>query len=143
MIKWKSLIIIAEFMNDDDKTKTMVPEDMNQDNTEDTNETMVTENVSTDEADKVKDDKSTVVSIPNNWIELIDGKFKCSECENENVPETNTAEGTVVADLEQIKADLKQFPTKVIYGICPVCGMEFVFRLVNDKLYLEPSELMK
>jgi|SRR6185369_1731429 len=81
--------------------------------------------------------------VPSTWIKLVNGKFTCSECENEVEPETNTIEGVVKADLEQIKADLVQFPTKVIYGICPVCGMEFVFRLKGDDLYLEPSDLEK
>ena len=80
---------------------------------------------------------------PETWLAITDGKFKCSECDNEVEPETNTIEGVVKADLEQIKADLTEFPTKVIYGICPVCGMEFVFRLKNDQLFLEPSDLEK
>lgn len=82
-------------------------------------------------------------SVPSTWIEIVEGKFKCSECENEIEPETNTIEGTVTADLEQIKADLKQYPSKVIYATCSVCGMEFVFRLKDEKLYLEPSDLEK
>lgn len=78
-----------------------------------------------------------------NWIEIKDGKFICSECQNESQPETNTIEGTVVADLTQIQTDLEQFPTKVVYATCPVCGMEFVFKLMNGKLYLEPSDMEK
>ncbi|MEO6729421.1 MAG: hypothetical protein ABIM99_05885 [Candidatus Dojkabacteria bacterium] len=81
--------------------------------------------------------------IPETWIKLVDGKFICSECENAVEPETNTIEGVVKADLDQIKADLKLYPTKVVYGICPVCGMEFVFRLKGDDLFLEPSDLEK
>jgi len=81
--------------------------------------------------------------VKDNWIKIADGKFICSECENESEPETNTEEGTVTANLDQIKADLKEFPTKVVYGICPICGMEFVFKLVDEELYLEPSELQK
>jgi len=81
--------------------------------------------------------------VPATWIKLVNGKFTCSECENEVEPETNTIEGVVKADLDQIKADLKLYPTKVVYGICPVCGMEFVFRLKGDDLYLEPSDLEK
>ncbi|MFS8131448.1 MAG: hypothetical protein ACMG57_05750 [Candidatus Dojkabacteria bacterium] len=81
--------------------------------------------------------------VPSTWLKLENGKFKCSECENEVEPETNTIEGVVKADLDQIKADLTQYPTKVIYGICPVCGMEYVFRLKGGNLYLEPSDLEK
>jgi hypothetical protein len=96
----------------------------------------------------INDDQNDVQStnptgVPENWIKLTDGKFICSECENESEPETNTVEGTVTADLAQIKEDLTQFPSKIIYGICPVCGMEFVFKMQNDELYLEPSELEK
>lgn len=76
-------------------------------------------------------------------LKIVDGKFTCSECENEVEPETNTIEGVVKADLEQIKSDLEQFPTKVVYGICPVCGMEFVFRYKDGELWLEPSDLEK
>jgi hypothetical protein len=83
------------------------------------------------------------VTVPSNWIPVIDGKFTCSECENTSVPETNTVEGTVEADVEKVKSDLIAFPSKIIYGICPVCGMEFVFRQKNDALYMEPSELEK
>lgn len=78
-----------------------------------------------------------------NWISINDGKFICSECENESAPETNTFEGVVTADLAQIQAELDEFPTKIIYGICPVCGMEYVFRQNNSSLYLEPSDLEK
>ena len=78
-----------------------------------------------------------------NWIQIVDGQFTCSECENTSAPETNTFEGVVSADLTQIQADIEEFPTKVIYGICPVCGMEYVFRLSNESLYLEPSDLEK
>ncbi len=81
--------------------------------------------------------------VPTNWIAIKDGKFICGECENASAPETNTEEGTVVADLEQIKKDLTQFPTKIIYGVCPVCGMEYTFRLADDDLYLEASDLEK
>lgn len=87
--------------------------------------------------------QDTSSSIKPNWIKVNDGKFICSECENESAPETNTEEGTVPADTEKIKEDLKQSPTKVIYGICPVCGMEYVFKQANDELYMEPSEMEK
>ncbi len=79
-------------------------------------------------------------NVKSNWIKLSDSSFVCSECDNEGEILTNTIEGLVKADLEQIKADLTEFPTKVIYGVCPTCGMEFVFRLSEGDLYLEPSE---
>lgn len=75
----------------------------------------------------------------SNWIKIINGQFTCSECENGGVPLVSTAEGMVEANLEDIKNDLKNFPTKIIYGVCPVCGMEYIFRLVGEDLYLEPS----
>ncbi len=78
-------------------------------------------------------------TILANWIKVVDGKFTCPECENSDVIMTNTAEGIVEANLEQIKKDLTEFPTKVIYGICNVCGMEYIFRLHNGELYLEPT----
>ncbi len=81
---------------------------------------------------------------PANWIEISDdGEFICSECGNKSAPETNTENGTVTADLQSVKKDLEQYPTKIIYGICPVCGMEFTFKHSEGKLFLEPSEMMK
>lgn len=73
------------------------------------------------------------------WIQIIDGKFTCTECENESVPETNTPEGIVEADIDAIHADLEQYPTKIVYGICPVCGMEYIFKIVDGNLWLQPS----
>lgn len=78
--------------------------------------------------------------VNQDWIKIIEGKCSCNECENEFKPLTNTAEGLVEADIESIQSDLEEFPTKVIYGVCPVCGMEYIFRLVENELYLEPSE---
>lgn len=81
---------------------------------------------------------------PANWIEISnDGEFICSECGNKSAPETNTENGTITADLQSVKKDLEQYPTKIIYGICPVCGMEFTFKHSQGKLFLEPSEMMK
>lgn len=77
--------------------------------------------------------------IPSEWLEIKDGKFICSECENDVEPQTMTTEGIVDANLDEIKSDLEEFSTKVMYAICPVCGMEYVFRLVEGDLYLEPS----
>lgn len=78
--------------------------------------------------------------IAENWIKLTDGKFICPECENESRPLVTTIEGTVEADLDAIKKELEEFPTKVIYAVCPVCGMEYVLHLVDSELYMEPSE---
>lgn len=87
---------------------------------------------------------STEPIIPASWLEITDdGEFICGECSNKSAPETNTENGTVVADLMIVKSDLKQYPAKVIYGICPICAMEYTFKLKNDKLFLEPSEMMK
>jgi ABC-type Zn2+ transport system substrate-binding protein/surface adhesin len=77
------------------------------------------------------------------WLEIKDGKFVCAECENEVEPETNSVEGVVKANLEEIKSDLAQYPTKVVYGICSVCGMEYIFRHKDDKLFLEKSDMEK
>ena len=74
------------------------------------------------------------------WIKLVNGQFTCPECENTSAPETNTVDGIVEADLDEIKSDLEQYPTKVIYGICPVCGMEYVFKHEDGDLFLEPSD---
>lgn len=83
-------------------------------------------------------------STPANWIPISsDGEFICSECGNKSAPETNTENGTVTADLEKVKADLTQYPNKIIYGICPVCGMEFTFKHKDSGIFLEPSEMMK
>lgn len=75
----------------------------------------------------------------SNWIKITNKKFTCSECENDSTPLVSTADGMQDADIAKIIEDLKNFPTKVIYGICPVCGMEYIFRLVQEDLYLEPS----
>lgn len=93
----------------------------------------------------VQDDSqvSSDSAVPSEWIKIEDGLFVCSECENESAPETNTIEGTVTANINEIKADLEQYPTKVVYATCPVCGMEYVFKLHNNDLYLEPSDLEK
>lgn len=74
------------------------------------------------------------------WIKLVDGKFSCPECENEVSPLTNTTDGMVEANLEEIKKDLEMYPTKVIYAVCPVCGMEYIFHLDQGELWLEPSD---
>jgi hypothetical protein len=87
----------------------------------------------------------SVMSVKPNWIEVKDGKFVCSECENESAPETNTAEGVVTANLDEIKSKFVSNPGKslTIYGICPVCGMEYEFRHLDGNLYLEPSAMVK
>lgn len=74
------------------------------------------------------------------WIKIIEGEFHCPECENISKPETNTVDGIVEADLDEILAELEEFPSKITYGICPVCGMEYVFKNVDGNLWLEPSD---
>ena len=76
----------------------------------------------------MEDTTVTSATTHNDWIKVTDGKFVCSECENESAPETNTVDGTVTADTEKILNDLKEFPSKIIYGSCPVCGMEYTFK---------------
>jgi hypothetical protein len=34
-------------------------------------------------------------------------------------------------------------PTKVILGLCPVCALEYRFRLADGELYLEAFETEK
>lgn len=82
--------------------------------------------------------------VGENWIELSDsGTFVCSECENESVPQRNTIDGQVDANIEEISKELADYPTSIIYGICPVCGMEYEFKSIEGKLYLKPSEMLK
>lgn len=76
----------------------------------------------------------------SNWVKIENGKFICPECENEVEPETNTVDGIVKADLNEVTKDLTDQPTKIIYAICPVCGMEYEFKLVDGELWLKPSE---
>lgn len=84
-------------------------------------------------------------SVGSNWIKVNDGKFECSECGYTNAPETNTSEGVVTADLNEVKNRLESNPNSSlsIYGICPTCAMEYTFRLHNGELYLEPSDMQK
>jgi transcription elongation factor Elf1 len=77
--------------------------------------------------------------IRKDWVKIIDGKFTCPECENTDSPLTNTSDGLVEANLDVIREDLKNFPTKIIYAVCKYCGMEFIFKRVNEDLYLETS----
>jgi len=79
-------------------------------------------------------------NIPSEWIMVSENKFVCSECENEAEPLTMGTEGLEKANLNQVKEDLENYPTKMIYAVCEVCGMEYVFRLVEGDLYLEPSD---
>jgi transcription elongation factor Elf1 len=79
-------------------------------------------------------------SVPASWIKVINGEFTCKECDNTSVPETNTIEGTVDADIQKIKEELIEFPTKVTYATCPFCGMEYVFRISDNEIYLEPGD---
>lgn len=81
--------------------------------------------------------------MKDNWIEVVNGEFTCSECENTSKPETNTVDGTVEADTVKILNDLTETPTKIVYGSCPVCGMEYVFKAHEGKLFMEPSDMLK
>ncbi len=74
------------------------------------------------------------------WIKIENGEFLCTECENVVKPLTSTSEGMVEADLEDVKKQLKEFPNKVIYAVCPICGMEYIFRLDGEDLFVEPSD---
>lgn len=76
----------------------------------------------------------------DNLIKLENGEFVCVECEHAVKPLTNTAEGMVEADLDNVKKQLVDFPNKVIYAVCPVCGMEYRFRHIDDSLMLEESD---
>src|SRR5688572_13863272 len=121
-------------MNDDTQVNDDVNNSQSGPSLESVNKTTLpTDDVTTDVQD----------SVQHNWIVIVDGEFTCSECENSSAPETNTAEGTVEANLDEISAELELYPTKVVYGICPVCGMEYQFKLANDSLFLEPSDLEK
>lgn len=79
--------------------------------------------------------------VKEDWIKISSsGVITCGECENEVELLTNEVEGLVKADTKKIKDVLEKFPSKVVYGICPVCGMEYIFRLSDGELYVEPSE---
>ena len=79
--------------------------------------------------------------VDDRWVLLNeDGSITCPECGNVIKILVSSIEGLVEINVEKVKEDLRNFPTKVIYGVCPVCGMEYVFHLVDNKLYLEASE---
>ncbi|MDQ6986009.1 MAG: hypothetical protein Q9M91_03510 [Candidatus Dojkabacteria bacterium] len=79
--------------------------------------------------------------LDENWILVSSDKdFTCDECGNEVDLKISSIEGLVDADFTKIKSDLEAFPTKIIYGVCPICGMEYVFHLVDGNLYVEPSQ---
>lgn len=88
---------------------------------------------------------TSITQVPAKWIKVIENKFVCSECENESAPETSTPDGIVVANISEIKKKFISNPgSKVtIYGICPVCGMEYEFRYKDADMFLEPSSMMK
>lgn len=74
------------------------------------------------------------------WIKVEDdGTFVCAECENKGKPLTNSVEGMMEADTAEIKSQLEAQPTKMIYGVCEICGMEYIFKLDNGELFMEPS----
>lgn len=128
-------------MNDNNPTNPVDPTNLNPDGKE--NDIVFNESLTTD-IDEVKELKPVMhTAMGANWIKIKDGKFVCAECENESQPEINTVEGYVKADTEEVKKELIEFPTKVTYGTCPFCGMEYVFRLYDQELYLEPSDLAK
>ena len=77
------------------------------------------------------------------WIKLESEKFECKECANEVAPQTNDVEGIVDLDLEKAAEELSEYPNKVIYAICPVCGMEYLVKQYEGELYLEESEELK
>lgn len=82
--------------------------------------------------------------VAENLIKLNnDGKFECAECANVAVPNTNTVNGIEPIDHNIVLDELKEFPNKLVYAICPVCGMEYQVKLVDDQLYLEESEELK
>lgn len=74
------------------------------------------------------------------WLPILEGTFTCSECENEVRPLISTASGMQEADVTEVMNQLTQFPNKVIFAVCPVCGMEYVFKKVEGELWLEPSD---
>ncbi len=126
-------------MNDDDTTKLNNDDSGDESVMNENNE--MTENVDTQE--ESMEETTSTDEVPSDWIKVTNGKFVCGECENESEPETNTVDGTVKADTEKIKSDLKAFPSKIIYGSCPVCGMEYTFKEKNGELYMEPSDMIK
>ena len=71
------------------------------------------------------------------------GEFTCSECGHKSVVQVSSVNGGIEdVNVEDVKSQLIEFPTKIIYGICPVCGMEYIFRYDSDEdeLYLEMSD---
>lgn len=79
--------------------------------------------------------------IADNWIKITaEGAFTCAECGNDGLVKVSTPEGLDDIDVDAVKSELTNFPTKIIYAVCEVCGMEYVLHLVSGDLYLEPSE---
>ena len=78
--------------------------------------------------------------MQQNRIKFDNNEFTCVECENSVKALSGSEEGMVEIDLGDVKKTLSEFPSKTIYGICPVCGMEYLFVLENDQLFLEPSD---
>ena len=68
-----------------------------------------------------------------------DGTFQCVECRNNIKVQVNSEEGLVDADLAKVKTELSEHPEKLMFGTCPVCGMEYQFMLV-DKQAAEGEE---
>ena len=87
---------------------------------------------------------SEVEEIPKDWVRIdSEGYFVCPECENRVQPHVSLEEGIVPANLSDIFEDLEKYPNKIIYAICPVCGMEYEFKKIGEVLYLKPSALEK
>lgn len=76
-------------------------------------------------------------------IRLENDTFICSECENTVKPQVSSESGLADANILEITEQLRQFPNKVIYGVCPVCGMEYIFRMFDGALCLEISDEQK
>ncbi|MCS7317903.1 MAG: hypothetical protein NZZ41_06330 [Candidatus Dojkabacteria bacterium] len=69
--------------------------------------------------------------------------FTCRECENQVKLYQVSIDGLVEIDLFQIVSDLIKYPSKVIYVVCPVCGMEYELKKIDKNLYLYPTVLEK
>lgn len=83
-------------------------------------------------------------AIESDWVKIDnEGYFICPECQNKVQPNTNSVDGIIKADLSNVFEELSAYPSKIIYAICPICGMEYEFKKVGDSLYLKPSAMEK
>ena len=69
-----------------------------------------------------------------------DATFQCVECRNKVKMQVNSEEGLVDADLAKVKTELSEHPEKLMFGTCPVCGMEYQFMLVDSDAPVEEGE---